>query len=265
MFCARLQILKTDVQSVYVLWIFALLAAGVRRLLALRGRRCDAKLALLGGAFETASPVLGQKYRRYSIMLGEGLLQQKGWDALGPVTDERCVRGGGQWTAGSALSAVRFNPVSMVPDLRSQDRMGAIKELVDRMHEVGWVTDSLVFLQSVLDREDLESTVVRPGIAVPHARCRAAAQLGVALGISRNGIVFHLEHDSERVHLICLLAVPVIGGGSYLPLLGVLAGLFQDQAFYLGLLGCRTSEDMYRFLARCVLEKRGDSAPCFHG
>ena len=198
-------------------------------------------------------------------MLGEGVYQQREWDTLDTARDGRRLGKGGQCTTDTILPAVRFDPTLMVPDLRSQDRMGAIKELVDRMHGAGWVTDSLGFLQSVLDREDLESTVVEPGIAFPHARCRAAVQLGAAFGISRNGIDFYLDQDSERIHLICLLAVPAIGGGNYLPLLGGLAGLFRDRTSYLGLLKCRTSEEMHRFLSRGILEKRGDGLPCLHG
>ena len=39
----------------------------------------------------------------------------------------------------------RIDPQLMVPNLQSGDRLGAIKELVDRMHEAGWVDDSLSF------------------------------------------------------------------------------------------------------------------------
>ena len=62
----------------------------------------------------------------------------------------------------------QVNPVDRQPDnariLRQAlmdrlpdppDRMGAIKEMVDRLHRTGCVTDSLAFLQSVLDRESM--------------------------------------------------------------------------------------------------------------
>jgi hypothetical protein len=86
----------------------------------------------------------------------------------------------------------------MVPDLQSPDRMGAIKEMVDRLHRAGCVTDSLAFLQSVLDREDLESTVLEKGVAFPHARCRSTTRLDVAFGISRQGVDFHSERYPQH-------------------------------------------------------------------
>lgn len=155
-------------------------------------------------------------------------------------------------------SAVQLDSALMVPDLRSQDRMGCIKELVDRMHRARCVTDSLSFLQSVLDREDLESTVVGPGVAFPHARCRLATRLGTAFGISRCGIDFRSESHPHRVHLVCLLAVPTAGDGAYLPLLSVLTRFFQDLESRSGLMACHTPEEMYRFLSTSVLGARPD-------
>lgn len=161
-------------------------------------------------------------------------------------------------------SVVRFDPALMVPGLRSQDRMGAIKEMVDRLHRTGCVTDSLAFLQSVLDREDLESTVLGKGIAFPHARCRSATHLGMAFGISRNGVDFYSERYPQRVHLICLLAVPVIGEEGHLYLQGTLAGLFRNRGVRSGLLGCHSAQEMCRYLSRSVVGE-GMEAQIFSG
>ncbi len=80
---------------------------------------------------------------------------------------------GSEWKT-ELSGVVDFHPETMVESLKPRDRMGAIKALVNRLHGAGYVTDSLRFLQSVLDREDLESTVAGNGVAFPHARCRSA-------------------------------------------------------------------------------------------
>ena len=183
-----------------------------------------------------------------------------------PHSGSASIRDGNGWGVGKqqvvsgTLSEVRFDPALMVPDLQSPDRMGAIKEMVNRLHSAGCVTDSLAFLQSVLDREDLESTVLEEGVAFPHARCRSTTRLDVVFGISRQGVDFHSERYPQRVHLLCLLAVPVIGEEDHLHLLGMLAGRFRDRTFRSGLLRCHTSEEMYRFLCRSVLKGQRDRA-----
>jgi PTS system fructose-specific IIC component len=125
--------------------------------------------------------------------------------------------------------------------------MGAIKELVDRLYQSGHVKDSLRFLQAVLDREDLESTVLGRGVALPHARCRSVAQPSLALGISQIGIPFHAEAHPKPVQVVCMLAMPEAVPIAYLPFLGQLAEVFQGAEFHENLLACKTALQMKRF------------------
>jgi mannitol/fructose-specific phosphotransferase system IIA component (Ntr-type) len=155
--------------------------------------------------------------------------------------------------------AVQPEPELMVPDLRSVDRMGAIKEMVDRLYRAGCVTDSLSFLQSVLAREALESTVVGDGVALPHARSRSATRLGMAVGLSRAGVDFQSGAKDSRIYLVCLLAVPVLRDEGYLSCLGVLAGLFQDTVFRSGLRACRTHDEMCKHLSGGLQKGNGRS------
>lgn len=146
----------------------------------------------------------------------------------------------------------RIETSLMIPQLRSQDRMGAIKELVDRLYQSEHVTDSLRFLQAVLDREDLESTVLGKGVALPHARCRSVAQPSLALGISQTGIPFHTDAYPEPVHVVCMLAMPDAVPIVYLPFLAQLAELFHDAEFRKDLLACQTSDEMQHFFSRSL-------------
>ena len=140
----------------------------------------------------------------------------------------------------------------MIPQLQSQDRMGAIKELVNLLYQSEHVTDSLRFLQAVLDREDLESTVLGKGVALPHARCRSVAKPSLALGISQAGIPFHTKADPKPVHVICMLAMPEAVPIVYLPFLGQLAEVFQAAEFRKDLLACQTASEMKHFFTRSL-------------
>jgi mannitol/fructose-specific phosphotransferase system IIA component (Ntr-type) len=200
------------------------------------------------GVFPSMDAGFG-KIEGVSTMSGDTGPQDGGWrnsdSTPAGVGDPRPESG---WTGGQVPVVLPLDLALMVPDLESRDRMGAIKELVDRMHLEGCVRDSLAFLQSVMDREDVESTVVGAGVAFPHARCRSVTRLAAALGISREGVEFPRNGDTQQVHIICLLGVPVIGSGGYLPLLGALTALFGDGTFRSGFLGCRTSEQMRAYL-----------------
>jgi mannitol/fructose-specific phosphotransferase system IIA component (Ntr-type) len=151
-------------------------------------------------------------------------------------------------------SGVLLEPDLMISELKSCDRMGAIKELVDRLHSSECVTDSLGFLQSVLDREDLESTVLGSGVAFPHARSRSVAHLGLAVGNSPDGVAFHSDLYPEPLHTVFLLAVPTVGQGAYLSLLGQLAELFQADDFRQGLQACAFPDQMSQLIAQNLPE-----------
>ena len=140
------------------------------------------------------------------------------------------------------------DPQLMVPDLEADSKLGAIKLLVDRLHQRGVVDDSLSFLQSVLERENLMSTVLDGEVALPHARSRSVRRLGLALGVCERPIDFPSGDDRCGVRLICLIAVPVDTPGRYLGLLAALAGAFSDNDVKRKLLEAGSSDSMHRLM-----------------
>ena len=171
---------------------------------------------------------------------------------------QKCQPSGRSSGLSEDVMPLDFEAGLVIPNIIAVDRMGAIKELVDRLHRTGFVVNSLPFLQSVLDREHLESTVMAAGIAFPHARCRSVSKLGLAFGLSQQGVAFGSERFPAPVNIIALMAVPVIGDTPYIPLLAKLASLFQDTDFRPGLMRCGTSEEMCGYLSRRLNENLTD-------
>ena len=142
-----------------------------------------------------------------------------------------------------------IDPSTMAPKLTSSSKIQAIKELVDRLHARDIVSDSLDFLQSVLERENLESTVLVGDVALPHARSRSVRRLGMAVGTCPEPMDFPSGDDLCGVRMICLIAVPSEAPGQYLGLLASMSRILSDDAFRNTLVGATTSEDLYDLLA----------------
>ena len=140
----------------------------------------------------------------------------------------------------------------LVPQLNSDDKIGAIKELVDLLHAGGYVQDSLAFLQSVLEREALQSTIL-DDVALPHARCASVNKMGLAMGIARPAIDFPSGDDRGRVDIICLIAVPAQSSDDYLTILSTLARMFSDVDLKTILTDCSSSEDLRTTLLSCFI------------
>ncbi len=136
----------------------------------------------------------------------------------------------------------------LIPQLHSDNKIGAIKELVDKMHEQGVITDSLSFLQSVLEREQLQSTILAGEVALPHARSRCVRDLGLALGIAHTPIDFPSGDERHGVRLICLIAVPAHAPDMYLNLLGSLAHILSNEERKTALIAAESAASMQALL-----------------
>ena len=142
-----------------------------------------------------------------------------------------------------------LDPDLMIPELKADSKIAAIKELINRLYLKGVVKDSLSFLQAVLGRENIESTIIGE-VAMPHARSLAVNQLGLALGVSRLPIDYPSGDDREAIQIICLIAVPAHAPDSYLALLGALARTFHDGEMIGALLQATAPEELCDLLAR---------------
>jgi mannitol/fructose-specific phosphotransferase system IIA component (Ntr-type) len=77
-------------------------------------------------------------------------------------------------------------------------------------------------------REEIGSTGVGHGVAIPHTRCLTVERLRLAYGHSPDGLEWHAI-DGQPVHHIFLIAAPTTDGGDrYLPVLGKVAQFAKE-------------------------------------
>jgi mannitol/fructose-specific phosphotransferase system IIA component (Ntr-type) len=97
-----------------------------------------------------------------------------------------------------------LKPSQIIFELKSKDRLEAIEELLDSLVKQKLIANKNLTLTRIIDRENLESTALGHGIAVPHARVDTEGQIAVAVGYSAEGLDFD-AHDGKKVHLIILV------------------------------------------------------------
>ena len=106
-------------------------------------------------------------------------------------------------------------------NLSATARDEVLGELVDLLHLKPPARKAL--LQTLQTREDLGSTAVGDGIAIPHCRSLVVGKVLVAVGRSVKGISFRAP-DRKRVKLFFLIVAPPVGDpGDYLIVLGSVA------------------------------------------
>lgn len=97
-----------------------------------------------------------------------------------------------------------LKPAQVVSDLKSKDKVEAIEELLDVLAKQKLIDNKKLILTRIIDRENLVSTAIGCGIALPHARVDSEDEIAVAVGRSEKGIDFE-AHDGQKVNIIILV------------------------------------------------------------
>ena len=128
----------------------------------------------------------------------------------------------------------------IVLSLKSHTKIEAIKELATLLKDAEEITNFDVFLQDVYERENLGSTGIGNGIAIPHARSEAVKDFVIAFGRSVEGVDFN-SLDGQPVKLIFLMGTHREKKlNSYLEILAHLTRLLKQQFFREALLKAPT-------------------------
>ncbi len=112
-------------------------------------------------------------------------------------------------------------PRRIALDLKAKTKDEVLEELVRLLRLSSPARKTLV--KTLLAREELGSTGVGNGVAIPHCRSLVVSKVLVAVGRSKRGISFK-SPDGKRVFLFFLIVAPPVGDpGEYLVVLGTVA------------------------------------------
>ena len=136
-----------------------------------------------------------------------------------------------------------FEPSLFVPQLKSKDKTGVLREMIDRVQAAGIVRDARLLFAMLEQREGLGSTGIGHGVAVPHGRSLAVPRLVAAFGRHQKGVDWG-SVDEAPVHLVFLvLAPPLERSSRYLPFLGRIVEFVGDARRRDDLLALEDYED----------------------
>lgn len=119
----------------------------------------------------------------------------------------------------------------------------ALNAMVDAVASTDSVTDGEALRLAVYDREDVMSTGIGQGVAIPHVRIDEVIAPTVGVGISAKGIDFDTL-DNEPVHIVVLFAMPSGSQKDYLGLLAKVMMALKVPGFTDKLLACSTPADV---------------------
>jgi nitrogen PTS system EIIA component len=139
-----------------------------------------------------------------------------------------------------------FSPDAITLALRGGSKDEVLAELVGllRMDE----RSSGTLLRIIQRRENLGSTGIGRGIAIPHCRSLVVNRLRLAFGNRAEGVDYQAIDGKPVCHLFLIVAPPLEISNQYLPVLGKIAQFAKEPDVPDRLAALRSTEDFWRLL-----------------
>ena len=134
-------------------------------------------------------------------------------------------------------------------EITADDKEGVIREMVQALAEASKVPqgeyESIV--KAIMKREELGSTGIGRGVAVPHTKHPSIDRLVGTVAVSGEGVDFD-SLDGEKVHLFFLLISPPDRPGDHLRALENVSRQLRDETFCKFLKQAKNAEDIIQLL-----------------
>lgn len=138
-----------------------------------------------------------------------------------------------------------------------ENKTEAIDTAIDLMKNLNNLSDVEEFKKQVFIREDLFSTGVGKGVAIPHGKSNSVTKPGLAAITIPRGLEFD-SLNGEPVKLIFLIADPEHDTNIHLQILARLSTMLMDQSFIDELVEAKDKDEFLEIINRTEKQKFKD-------
>ena len=138
---------------------------------------------------------------------------------------------------------------AIIADLTAEDKEGVIREMVQALMAVSQIDagEQESIIKAILKREELGSTGIGRGVAVPHTKHHSVDRLIGTVAVSKEGVNFN-SLDGEKVQLFFLLISPPDRPGDHLRALENISRQLRNDTFCKFLKQAKTADEIQQLL-----------------
>ncbi|GAB4220668.1 MAG: hypothetical protein Kow00102_09120 [Spirochaetota bacterium] len=144
-------------------------------------------------------------------------------------------------------SLLEFTDTKFIKFLKSKNKYKAIEELANVFKGTDVCSDIKAFINALKEREEIMTTGIGFGIAVPHAKLESVHKIAFAIGISKKGIDFN-SIDGKPVHLVVLVAAGERQHKEYLKLLSKIMSVLKNDIIRNEMIQAKSTKDIIEIL-----------------
>ena len=143
-----------------------------------------------------------------------------------------------------------FDQNLFIKEFRSQKKRDCFKEIAECLVKNNSIFEGKIIVDLLEKREQLGTTAIGKGIAIPHCRSMATEVVTAVVGIHNEGIDFDAP-DGQPVKLVFVILAPP-QDQNYLPFLGKLIEFIRDDAVRKRLLRIKSFKGLKKVFTECM-------------
>ncbi|MCQ2573159.1 MAG: PTS sugar transporter subunit IIA [Treponema sp.] len=124
----------------------------------------------------------------------------------------------------------------------------ALTQLADVLSTAPQVKNAQELTQEIMNREDLMSTAIGRGIAIPHVRLSSVTDLVMAVGVCKKPVEDYQSIDDVPVQLLFMIAAAYNQHSYYLKTISHFSGMLKSSELREKMLNAQTEREVYELL-----------------
>lgn len=133
---------------------------------------------------------------------------------------------------------------AVTADLQATSKPAVLRELVELLQVARPELNPSALVETLIQREKLQSTGIGDGYAIPHGKTNAVPTIIACVGRSVAGVDFQ-SHDGRPTHLFFTLLVPESSHALHLKALARVSRLIREVRIREALIQAKTSAELY--------------------
>ncbi len=135
---------------------------------------------------------------------------------------------------------------AIIANITSINKKGVIEELSNAV-STATTASAKDIARVLMEREQLGSTGIGGGIAIPHGKLDTVKDIRIGFGLSKNGVEYD-SLDNKPVHLFFVLLTPENSAGGHLKVLAQISRLLKMDQFKKKLLAADSADMIYEII-----------------
>ena len=140
--------------------------------------------------------------------------------------------------------------VDRITFISQSSKRDALVELSEVLAKAPQIKNAQELTQEILKREELMSTAIGKGIAIPHVRLSSVTDLVMSVGVCRNDIIDFQSIDEIPVRILLMIAAAHNQHSYYLQTLSFLSSKLKERELREKILSAKDAAEVYELLTK---------------